>query len=90
MGNSDSGNASNDHSLANEKGVSNPTGPVTDFANKQYLDDHPAGKAYAHEVYHDGKAVLKDMSGNHEGAQNERDRAAEHHELGKQLRKIDD
>ena len=90
MGNSDGGSTANAHSLANEKGVSNPKGPVTDFANKHYLNDHPSANVKAHEVYHDGVAVLKDISANPEGAQNERDRAAEHHELGKQLRKIDD
>ena len=87
MENSDSGNAANDHSLANEKGVSNPKGPVTDFVNKHYLDDHPAANAYANEVYHKGVAVLKDISENSEGAQNERNRAAEFHEVGKYLAK---
>ena len=87
MENSDSGNAANDHSLANEKGVSNPKGPVTDFVNKHYLDDHPAANAYANEVYHKGVAVLKDISANNEGAQNERNRAAEFHEVGKYLAK---
>ena len=87
MGNSDGGSTANAHSLANEKGVSNPKGPVTDFVNKHYLDDHPAANAYANEVYHKGVAVLKDISANNEGAQNERNRAAEFHEVGKYLAK---